>query len=93
MSYFKTVLNISLIYQILSSKLVGHLLLLCWQAVPCDKESCATILLEHSADPNLVDLDGTTALHYAACCQSVSLAAKLLKHKANLKAQHKVGFY
>ncbi|KAB0375962.1 hypothetical protein FD755_012605 [Muntiacus reevesi] len=60
------------------------------KAVPCDKESCATILLEHSADPNLVDLDGNTALHFAACCQSVSLAAKVLKHKANLEAQNKV---
>ncbi|KAB0345407.1 hypothetical protein FD754_022333, partial [Muntiacus muntjak] len=62
------------------------------KAVPCDKESCATILLEHSADPSLVDLDGNTALHFAACCQSVSLAAKLLKHKANLEAQNKVVF-
>ncbi|OWK06488.1 hypothetical protein Celaphus_00012182, partial [Cervus elaphus hippelaphus] len=59
------------------------------KAVPCDQESCATILLECSADPSLVDLDGNTALHYAACRQSVSLAAKLLKHKANLEAQNK----
>ncbi|XP_043727727.1 LOW QUALITY PROTEIN: ankyrin repeat domain-containing protein 7 [Cervus elaphus] len=58
------------------------------KAVPCDRESCATIL-ERSADPSLVDLDGNTALHYAACRQSVSLAAKLPKHKANLEAQNK----
>ncbi|ELR59831.1 Ankyrin repeat domain-containing protein 7, partial [Bos mutus] len=62
------------------------------KGLPCDKESCATVLLEHSADPNLVDLDGNTALHYAFCCRSVSLAEKLLKHKANLEAQNKDGF-
>uniref|UniRef100_A0A8C6D9R6 Ankyrin repeat domain-containing protein 7 n=1 Tax=Moschus moschiferus TaxID=68415 RepID=A0A8C6D9R6_MOSMO len=62
------------------------------KAVPCNKESCTTMLLDHSADSNPVDLDGNTALHYAACCQSVSLAAKLLKHKAKLEAQNKDGY-
>ncbi|XP_006177557.2 LOW QUALITY PROTEIN: ankyrin repeat domain-containing protein 7 [Camelus ferus] len=62
------------------------------KAVQRDKESCAAILLEHGADPNLVDLDGNTALHYAACHPSISLVEKLLEHKANLEAQNKDGY-
>ncbi|XP_060051703.1 ankyrin repeat domain-containing protein 7 isoform X2 [Erinaceus europaeus] len=61
------------------------------KAVQCEKELCATILLNHGADPNLKDLDGNTALHFAACGQSVSLVEKLLEHKANLEAQNKDG--
>ncbi|KAF5927661.1 hypothetical protein HPG69_000565, partial [Diceros bicornis minor] len=43
-------------------------------AVQCEKENCATILLDHGADPNLVDLDGSTALHYADVCTPLLLA-------------------
>ena len=39
-----------------------------------------------------MDLNGNTALHYAASHQRVSLAKKLLEHKANLEAQNKVVF-
>lgn len=81
--------NVSLRYHTLSSKLVTHLLLY-WQAVQCAKEDCAAVLLSHGADPNLADLDGNTALHYAVCGQSISLVEKLLEHKANLEDQNKV---
>lgn len=70
--------------------MVTCLFLLYWQAVQCAKEDCATILLGHGADPNLVDLDGNTALHYAVCGQSISLVEKLLEYKANLEDQNKV---
>lgn len=51
------------------------------------------MLLDQGADPNLMDLDGNTALHYAVCGQSVALVKKLLEHKANIEAQNKVAIY
>lgn len=47
-------------------------------------------LLEHEADPNLVDINGNTALHLAARIPSVPVALKLLEHEANINAQNKV---
>ncbi|XP_006505254.1 ankyrin repeat domain-containing protein 7 isoform X1 [Mus musculus] len=61
------------------------------QAVECQQESCATVLLLHGADPNLVDVYSNTALHYAVCGQNISLANKLLQYKANLEAKNKDG--
>ncbi|XP_011802277.1 PREDICTED: uncharacterized protein LOC105515143 [Colobus angolensis palliatus] len=37
------------------------------QAVHCQEETCANILLEHGANSNLKDIYGNTALHYAEC--------------------------
>ncbi|XP_027782101.2 ankyrin repeat domain-containing protein 7 [Marmota flaviventris] len=62
------------------------------KAVQFRKENCATILLSHGADPNLVDFYYNTALHYAVCGQNVSLVRKLLEHKANLEAKNKDGY-
>uniref|UniRef100_A0A8D1U0L8 Ankyrin repeat domain-containing protein 7 n=1 Tax=Sus scrofa TaxID=9823 RepID=A0A8D1U0L8_PIG len=56
---------------------------------PCQQEECTSILLEHGADPNLVDVKGYTALHYAVLGQNISIAAKLLSHKANIEARDK----
>lgn len=73
--------------------MVTHLFLLYWQAVQCKNETCAAMLLDQGADPNIMDLDGNTALHYAIYGQSVALVKKLLEYKVNLEAQNKVVFY
>uniref|UniRef100_A0A4X1U3R2 Uncharacterized protein n=1 Tax=Sus scrofa TaxID=9823 RepID=A0A4X1U3R2_PIG len=52
---------------------------------PCQQEECTSILLEHGADPNLVDVKGYTALHYAAFGPNISIAAKLLSYNANIE--------
>lgn len=51
------------------------------------------MLLDQGADPNIMDLDGNTALHYAIYGQNVALVKKLLEYKVNLEAQNKVVFY
>ncbi|ETE63572.1 Ankyrin repeat domain-containing protein 7, partial [Ophiophagus hannah] len=61
------------------------------KAVECQQEFCAIYLLEHGADPNLKDIDNNTALHFAACNSSVSLAKYLLEKKADIEAQNKDG--
>ena len=60
------------------------------KAVECQAEEFATILLEHGANPNVMDVWGNTALHYAVFCQNISLAAKLLSCDANIEARNKV---
>ncbi|XP_063551536.1 putative ankyrin repeat domain-containing protein 20A4 [Gorilla gorilla gorilla] len=59
------------------------------QAVHCQEEACAVILLEHGAHPNLKDIYGNTALHYAVYSESTSLAEKLLSHGAHIEALDK----
>lgn len=49
-----------------------------------------SMLLEHEADPNLVDINGNTALHLAARIPSLPVAMQLLEHAANTNAQNKV---
>ncbi|XP_063494586.1 AFG3-like protein 2 [Symphalangus syndactylus] len=60
------------------------------QAVHCQEEACAVILLEYGANPNHKDIYGNTALHYAVYSESTSLAEKLLFHGANIEALDKV---
>lgn len=56
----------------------------------CQEEECAAILLDHGADPNVMDSSGNTALHYAVYSENTSMAAKLLAHNANIEAKNKV---
>lgn len=60
------------------------------QAVQCQHERCVNILLENHANPNLVDVNGNTALHLAANIPSISTAVLLLEHEADINAQNKV---
>lgn len=41
-------------------------------------------LLEHKADPNIVDSNGTTAMHYAVIFENVELVKLLVKAKADI---------
>ena len=46
--------------------------------------------MEHGADPNVMDVCGNTAVHYAVFCQKVSLSAKLLSYDPDIEARNKV---
>ncbi|XP_078211642.1 B-cell lymphoma 3 protein homolog [Callithrix jacchus] len=59
------------------------------QAVHCQEETCAIILLKHGTNPHLKDIYGITALHYAGYNESMLLAEKLLSHDANIEAMDK----
>ncbi len=61
-----------------------------YQAVQCQHERCVSILLENHAEPDLVDINGNTALHLAANIPSISIAVLLLEHEADINAQNKV---
>ncbi|KAG7258765.1 hypothetical protein CRUP_037842 [Coryphaenoides rupestris] len=60
------------------------------KAVQCQHDRCVGALLEGHADPNLVDINGNTALHLAASIPASSTAMLLLEHEANVNAQNKV---
>ncbi|KAK2494208.1 hypothetical protein MC885_012192 [Smutsia gigantea] len=60
------------------------------KAVQCQQEVCARILLDCGANPNVSDIYGNTALHYAACGERVTTAAQLLSHNADIEANNKI---
>ncbi|KAJ7998227.1 hypothetical protein DPEC_G00220400 [Dallia pectoralis] len=62
------------------------------KAVQCHEELCVTTLLEHDADPNLVDINGNTALHLASCIPAMPIVTRLLEHEADINAQNKEGY-
>uniref|UniRef100_A0A2R9CCG7 Uncharacterized protein n=1 Tax=Pan paniscus TaxID=9597 RepID=A0A2R9CCG7_PANPA len=51
------------------------------KALQCQRESCANILIDSDADPNIVDVYGNTAVHYAVYSENLSVVAKLLIRK------------
>ncbi|XP_078732547.1 uncharacterized protein LOC144947220 isoform X3 [Lampetra fluviatilis] len=61
------------------------------KAVQCQQEACVKALLEHKADPTLVDSNGLTALHQAALIPSCPIAQLLLRHNAHIDAENKDG--
>ncbi|XP_031796000.1 ankyrin repeat domain-containing protein 7-like [Sarcophilus harrisii] len=61
------------------------------KAIECQQEECATILLEHGADPNLGDARNNNALHYIASGRTKFMAEKLVKHKIDIEAKNKEG--
>lgn len=62
------------------------------QSVQCWKQKCATLLLEHGADPNVIDSSGNSALHYAVYNGHEEMVALLLQYNANIEQKTKVGF-
>lgn len=52
-------------------------------AVVRGKNELVKLLLENGANPNLTNLEGTTALMYAAQFKNIELAKLLLQHKAD----------
>ncbi|XP_067173577.1 ankyrin repeat domain-containing protein 7-like, partial [Apteryx mantelli] len=62
------------------------------KAVQCQQEECVAILLAHGADPNLADVNGSTALHLAAIAPNTSLAGQLLEHNARIDARNEMGY-
>ncbi|XP_049479056.1 ankyrin repeat domain-containing protein 26-like, partial [Panthera uncia] len=59
------------------------------KAVQCQEEKCVNILLENGAYPNIRDMSGNPALHYAAFGDNISITGKLLLYNANTEARNK----
>lgn len=51
---------------------------------------CVYTLLEHGANPNHMDKNGNTSLHYAVSEGNQMLAKNLLKYSADLEKKNKV---
>ncbi|XP_042833058.1 ankyrin repeat domain-containing protein 26-like [Panthera tigris] len=62
------------------------------KAVQCQEEKCVNLLLENGADPNIRDVSGNTALHYAAFGDNISIIEKLLLYNAITEERNKDNF-
>ncbi|KAL4674997.1 hypothetical protein H8958_000990 [Nasalis larvatus] len=60
------------------------------KAVQLRQETCATILLKNGANPNITDLYGRTAVHYAVYNEDTSMIEKLLFFGADIEECSKV---
>lgn len=62
------------------------------QAVQNWTYGCECELLKHGADPNLMDKNGNTSLHYAVSEDNQTLTKCLLKYRADMEQKNKVQF-
>ncbi|XP_011814895.1 PREDICTED: uncharacterized protein LOC105524311 [Colobus angolensis palliatus] len=60
------------------------------KAVQLRQEVCATILLKNGANPNIMDLYGRTAVHYAVYNEDTSMIEKLLSFGADIEECSKI---
>ena len=51
---------------------------------------CASVLLTHNADPNLIDSSGNTAFHHAISRGNISIVKMLLEHNVDIEAKTEV---
>ena len=58
--------------------------------VECQFQECVKILLDHSAQADVVDVNSSTSLHLAAANGDVDIAVLLLEREAKVDAQDKV---
>uniref|UniRef100_G3SAX7 Ankyrin repeat domain 30B like n=1 Tax=Gorilla gorilla gorilla TaxID=9595 RepID=G3SAX7_GORGO len=61
------------------------------KTLQCQREACANILIDSGADPNIVDVYGNTAVHYAVNSENLSVVAKLLSCGADIEVKNKAG--
>ncbi|KAL4673658.1 hypothetical protein H8959_017592 [Pygathrix nigripes] len=62
------------------------------EAIQCQEDECALMLLEHGTDPNIPDEFGNTTLHYAVYNEDKLMAKALLLHGAAIESKNKHGF-
>ena len=60
-------------------------------AVSCSRENMVALLLEHDANPNVVDETGTSALHIAAARGAINIVVRLIEAHADVNAQNTMG--
>ena len=51
---------------------------------------CASVLLTHNADPNLIDSSGNTAFHHAISRGNIRIVKMLLEHNVDIEAKTEV---
>ncbi|KAI4036265.1 POTE ankyrin domain family member E [Homo sapiens] len=71
--------------KVCSSQLYQH------EAVQCQEDECALMLLEHGTDPNIPDEYGNTTLHYAIYNEDKLMAKALLLYGADIESKNKHG--
>lgn len=60
------------------------------QAAQQGNQECLSILLNHGANPDAVDIHGNNALHHAVLRGNISMVEKLLSSSADIEARTKV---
>ena len=56
------------------------------------RDEILTLLIEHDADVNAIDLGGNSALHWAAFGGHINCIKQLIEHRANISASNYVGW-